>query len=655
MRIKKAKIFGRSTSAPKYRTLLFAELSTTEDFSVVQEILIGEYNIYDYGEDTFFYFNFDKLGSDIDLFSSYINGTTKQYFMARTYEDGYKYTIDLKNSSDEVIETKEHITQTINTTIRLGNFKGNINLITSNKNGVVFANEVFDTRAIYYTDKDGTNSKNLIPSDEYVIEMFDVTLDNNQYWIIYTENKTQGKLYNLDTITNTIEEINVSSYLNTLYGKTTLSKTGKANATYFEQGFNDEFIFSNGEEVVYLFADTTTHNGLEVEDTKNIHLIDDKDEAIARSVYGLGLVVFDKRLWIFKDNVLWYSEIGNCREFRPTGSDFATDAGYIELVKNITAIYPYLGSLAVFHKDSSVLVQTDSTTRFATSDESAGGCASYRSLVFHGTELYFYDDTKKGVFSFQQVINGDKTLGENIALDLQKELLLVNKTKLAEIKALSVVTSDRNEIWFLLPIDSTYTVEEKQKDDKGEYVTVEVEKEASIILIYDYIRGEWVKRKCQKINTISIYQGDLYSGGKEIFEEYTNNTFNGDYINSYYTFSTFNYNADNTLKITKFPPRLTIDGTNICNFWCKYVKNYNIMKRPKIKEIKSKKSSKVLLLDNELLLDNGNEFASVGFNTVVKLPSATFKALEITLYTQKQTDNFAIKSLEMSRIKVKQV
>jgi glycosyltransferase involved in cell wall biosynthesis len=50
-----------------------------------------------------------------------------------------------------------------------------------------------------------------------------------------------------------------------------------------------------------------------------------------------------------------------------------------------------------------------------------------------------------------QVVNGDKTLGENIALNIQDELFMLPKGSLDKIKTLSVVTSDRNEVWFLLP------------------------------------------------------------------------------------------------------------------------------------------------------------------------------------------------------------
>ena len=107
--------------------------------------------------------------------------------------------------------------------------------------------------------------------------------------------------------------------------------------------------------------------------------------------------------------------------------------------------------------------------------DSPGGCAGYNALVFHGTELYFYDNTKKGVFCFRQIINGDKTLGENIALDIQEELFSISSAKLQDIKTLSVVTADRNEVWMLLP------------DEDANYST---------IAIYDYIRI-WIRKSAK--------------------------------------------------------------------------------------------------------------------------------------------------------------
>ena len=114
-----------------------------------------------------------------------------------------------------------------------------------------------------------------------------------------------------------------------------------------------------------------------------------------------------------------------------------------------------------------------------------------------------------------QVVNGDKTLGENIALDIQDELFSIRPEVLGNIKTLSVVTSDRNEVWFLIP---------------------DTEEEYSKIMIYDYLRRTWVKRKSQKISSIAIVNSKLYSAGKKIYQEYVSNSFDGKFIEALKSF-----------------------------------------------------------------------------------------------------------------------
>ena len=102
------------------------------------------------------------------------------------------------------------------------------------------------------------------------------------------------------------------------------------------------------------------------------------------------------------------------------------------------------------------------------------------TLLFHRIHILCFlkkaetgGNSRSLLFSFLQVINGDKTLGENIALDIQDELFLISSSQLDKIRTHSVVTSDRNEVWFLLPNeDSKY----------------------SIIMIYDYF-FDMIKQK----------------------------------------------------------------------------------------------------------------------------------------------------------------
>ena len=247
--------------------------------------------------------------------------------------------------------------------------------------------------------------------------------------------------------------------------------------------------------------------------------------------------------------------------------------------------------------------------------------------------MFFYDDKKKAVFSFKQVVTGQKTLGKNVAIDIQDELEKIDSFKLDNIKALSVFIEGRNEIWWLLPTD---------------------DEEYSTILIFDYLKGEWIKRKSQKINAMRIIDGVLYSAGNDgnILEEYNSNTFNGEYIQHYYNCSPCNLGAMNTLKVLVFQPRVSFDLPYNNEFYVKYVKNHNIFKKPKIKYIKSK-------LKNFLFWDEGhwdvNYWASKSTSIIGKFPNATFKILEISIYTEDETQTFSIKNIEFSRIKVKQV
>lgn len=544
-----------------------------------------------------------------------------------------------------------------------------------------------------------------IPSGEEVIGMFESIQDGDSVIFVYTEETAidgNGKLYILNMLADSLTLVDE-----------TLSKTGNACGCDFSQGWLDTFIFSNGTDVLYVYTDTSqsgstptlapykvtnatlytisgstvtqvltgvngSYGRLDVtisSQDKTLYRDKSLDQKILDTDYygwtdgtnayyttqnvdillydtegnkvsGLGLCVFDSRLWMFDGTTVWYSQQGECRVFNYQDPSSVTSAGYITFVKPITAIYPYLGTLAVFHKDSSALIQVNATTGFSVGDESPGGCAGYDSLVFHGTDLYFYDDTKKGVFSFQQIVNGDKTLGNNIAYDIQDELLEISDKKLNKIRTLSVVTSDRNEVWFLVPIEATYTVGESPN---------EVTKDASIVLIFDYIRGEWIKRKCQNINTIQILDSGLYSAGEQVYGEYVGNSFNGDFIKSEYVCTILNLGEDNTLKITKFPPRLAVDSSYANNFWVKYVKNYDVLKEPKEKEIKGKSTKNTLIFNSGAKWNDGSKYKVKGVNIVVKIPSATFKALEITFYTKNSGQDFCIKNIEFSKIKVKQV
>lgn len=80
-----------------------------------------------------------------------------------------------------------------------------------------------------------------------------------------------------------------------------------------------------------------------------------------------------------------------------------------------------------------------------------------------------------------------------------------------------------------------------------------------------------------------------------------------------------------------------------------------MLKQPKIKHIKTKTIKNVLYYDTDQTWDSEYIYIPNALMQILKMPSATFKALEITIYTQDAGQGFYIKTLEMSKVKVKQI
>lgn len=468
-----------------------------------------------------------------------------------------------------------------------------------------------------------------------IIKLFESVQKQEKYFFVYAETEEKGTLYFINDELGTLDTL-----------KDNLTVTGMANGFDVMQGWSDLFFFTNGTDMFTVEMNVIDEQTLVPE---NIIVDMTPVDADGRDVVGINALIFDSRLWIAKDNILWYSKKADIYTFDDSDPDIITTSGYIERLKNITAIHEYLGTLAVFFADSSEQISVSSNGDFSIGQESPGGCAGFNTLVFHDTNLYFYDDTKKAVFSFRQVITGEKTLGENVAVDIQNILNNIDSDKLNEIQAYSVFIEGRNEIWWILPTEETYEVTEIVEDEE-----TTVTKQASIILIYDYLKGEWIKRKSQKINSVSTINGLLYSAAEDgnILEEYNSDTFNGDFINHYYNCSPCNLGADNTLKVLCLPPRVSFDMPYNNQFYVKYVKNYNTFKTPKTRFIKSK-------LKNYMYWGVGfwglNFWADKHTSIVGKFPTSNFKILEISLYTTDVTQSFSIRNIEFSKIKVKQV
>ena len=519
---------------------------------------------------------------------------------------------------------------TVNNALLCNNFGGIRRVSSSFSSSLITASdiqnvELFDTginSGVGIRTMKGNTSVLNLPDDEKIINIFKSVQKTNNYLFIHTENEIEGKIYLYD----------IPSKILSLK-KDGLSLTGVSCGVDFAFGWSDLFIFSNGEELLSIELENRNQQG-ELDEVRIIDALD----CDGNKVKGLGLVVFDGRLWLFNKNRLIYSVKENCYDFSTSLDGIITSAGFIQFPKNITAICKYISALAVFHEDSSCMITIASDYNYARSEDSPGGCSGMESLVFHGSQLYFYDNIKKSLFAFSQIINGEKTLVDNLAKDLLEEFCAVPNQFFNNIKLYSVIDSLHNEIWIVLPTRDDY----------------------SVILIYDYIHSQWVKRKSQKINSLVSFNDELYSaGGNKLFKEYEGDDFDGEFIESFYTCSPMNLNIDNAMKILYIPPRLTLDMNYTNHFMLQYTRDYDALNKVKYKEIFTKTIKNIFRWDVSLW-DSFDIFKPKETNSIKRLPISCFKTLEMKFYTSpvdagEEPQGFAIKNIEFSRIKVKQL
>jgi hypothetical protein len=170
-------------------------------------------------------------------------------------------------------------------------------------------------------------------------------------------------------------------------------------------------------------------------------------------------------------------------------------------------------------------------------------------------------------------------------------------------------------------------------------------------LIYDYLRGAWVKRKSQAINCFEIINGTLYSGGTKIYEEYKSNLFDGNFIEAFYKCTPFNLGDEISIKIVNYPPRIATNLYYNNQFYVEYTKDYNST-TTKERLIKSKTMKNVLYFDSGYW--DVNVYPLRNISAITKLPTSYFKTLQMSFYTKNSGDSFCINNIELPKIKIKQ-
>ncbi len=461
-----------------------------------------------------------------------------------------------------------------------------------------------------------------------VVGQFESVQGGVSYWFIYATDSTQGYIYRYNPLDDSLTLL-----------KDGLSKANVCNGLTIAQGYYDWFVFTDGIDD---YLGICMAQELEEDRVRFLNAIDAEN----RDIRGLGLEAYNGRLVTFCENRVHWSAQGNIFDWKSSNPDTITGSAYQEFDRNITAIIYYNDMLIAFTNEYSTYFKGNpgDATNFERGGASGGGCASFKSVIKFDNKLFYYDNVAKNVFAYYLLDSGQTRPTDGLANNVIDFFAGLYQDKLLEIEVISYVSGDRSEIWFKLP----YLDENK-------------------ILIYDYLKQEWIERKSQDdIKALAVVNGGLYSAtGTKVLKEYLTTSFDGVYITAEYKMNVINLNSDSNLKVPKMPLIMTLDFDYDNDFFIEFIYD-DRPDRSKIKHI-VKLASGYLIWSKSENDEKGGFWAldaddprggvwvdtdknNVMFNLAGLL---NFKQLQIRVFTQDASQEFGIKRFELKRVKTK--
>lgn len=490
---------------------------------------------------------------------------------------------------------------------------------------------------LQYTEKGGniaifstTGNKEFkdLGEGKKIIGQFESVQGGVSYRFIYATDEERGYLYVWNAADEDPELLDV-----------TLSATDECNGITIAQGYDDWFVFTNGVDDYVAVCMTQ-----QVPEDRVAFL--NASDAEARTIRGLALEVQNGRLVTACENRVHWSAQGNIFDWNTSTADIVTIPAYQEFDRDVTAIVFYNNTLIAFTEDYSVVFSGNpgDASNFLRTGAAGGGCASFRSLIKFDNKLFYYDHKAKNIFAYYMLDTGQTRPTNGYGDEIQSYLSQISSYRLKEIELVSYISGNRNEIWFKLPTD-----------------------DRNIILIYDYLKREWVERKAQDdICALAVISDGLYSAsGSKLLKEYLSSTFNGTYIPSEYKTTLINLGSDSNIKVPKMPLILTLDWAYDNDFYMEFIYD-DMPEKSRTKHIVKLAKGFLIWSKNEddenggqWALDetdeNGGNWVSSDKNTIMfNLDGVLhFKQLQIRIYTEAPPQEFAIKRLEFKRVRSK--
>jgi hypothetical protein len=471
-------------------------------------------------------------------------------------------------------------------------------------------------------------NKKIIDFEKNVIGQFESVQSGVSYWFVYAVDDTQGYLYLYKPTENTYELV-----------KDGFTKTDVCNGITLNQGFYDWFVFTNGVDD---FVGICLNHETESERVKELEAVD----AEGRNIRGLALEVDNGRLVTACENRVHWSKVADIFDWKSSDTEVVTNPAYQEFDRTVTAVVSYNDMLIAFTNEYSTYFKGNpgDALNFERGGASGGGCPSFKSVIKFDNKLFYYDDVAKNVFAYYLLDSGQTRPTEGLANNVIDYFKDIFRSRIKEIELVSFVVNNKSEIWFKMPYLGK-----------------------NVIIVYDYLKGEWTERVAQSdIRAISVIDGALYSASNtKILKEYLSDYFDGEFMPSEYKMNVINVGSDSVLKVPKMPLILTLDFDYDNDFYIEFIYD-DRPDRSKIKRVVKLNKSYLIwaksyddenggfwaIDEND---ENGGIWVDGDKNTVMFNLAGllNFKQLQIRIFTEEKGQEFGIKRIELKRVKFK--
>lgn len=473
-----------------------------------------------------------------------------------------------------------------------------------------------------------SGNKSIVDFDKQVIGQFESVQSGVSYWFVYAVDETQGYLYLYKPTDNTYELM-----------KDGFTKTDVCNGITLNQGFYDWFVFTNGVDD---FVGICLANESLSDKVKELEAVD----AEGRDIRGLALEVYNGRLVTATENRVHWSKVADIFDWKSDTTEVLTNPAYQEFDRTVTAVVSYNDMLIAFTNEYSTYFKGNpgDALTFERGGASGGGCPSFKSVIKFDNKLFYYDDVAKNVFAYYLLDSGQTRPTEGLANNVADYFKEIYRPNINQIELVSYVVGNKSEIWFKIPNFQKNT-----------------------ILIYDYLKGEWIERASQDdIRAISVIDGAIYSAsGSKLLREYLTSTFDGEKISAEYKMNIINVGSDSNLKVPKMPLILTLDFDYDNDFFIEFIYDDKPERSKTKRVIKINKSYLIWAKSHSdeeggfWAKDENDEKGGVWVNAdknnvMFNLSGLlNFKQLQLRIFTTEDGQEFGIKRIELKRVKHK--